>query len=279
MGKGNATGPRTAKGKARSSRNATKHGITSLVPVLPGESKAAWDAHRDAFVKELAPGEQGSIRAFLAERAATIAWRIRRLERYETKRLTAQIEQIEESNLNPRILRKEYPFSDEQKLYDAEFRQNGLQRFIDAVDAGETDGLDAKTLIAVEFVLRDTEEQVFPEGIPGNLLPESLSEQWNTPPDDESWDDQKPYSADQLLAIVNVITSMDILRQKLLVFRHIVTECKAEFAKQEREIRRKKEQSTFHHCMAQNVARYETHLSRQLMGTLKALGWSTETPP
>jgi hypothetical protein len=274
-----STGPRTKTGKARSSRNATKHGITSLVPVLPGESKTAWEAHRDAFMAELAPGERGGIRAFLAERAATIAWRIRRLERYETTRLTADIEKIEESKTRARIS-TEYPFTVEQKLEEAEFNQKGLQRFIDAVNAGETDSSDADTLFVVESVLRDEEKRVFPEGIPPQLLPENLSpEHWNNPPQEEAEDDPAPYSAEQLLAIVNVIASMDILRQKLFVFRKIVTECKAELAKREKEIRRRKEQSTLALFMVENVARYETHLSKQLMGTLKTLGWGTETPP
>jgi hypothetical protein len=39
---GEGGGPNTRQGKAASSRNAVRHGLTSDAPVIPGESLAEW---------------------------------------------------------------------------------------------------------------------------------------------------------------------------------------------------------------------------------------------
>ena len=75
----NATGPRTPEGKERSSQNATKHGLRSERPIVPGEDPAEWDNFRDNIVKDLEPGN--TIEHELAERIALQMWRLRRAAR------------------------------------------------------------------------------------------------------------------------------------------------------------------------------------------------------
>ena len=49
-------GPVTQVGKAISSRNATRHGILSMVPIVPGmEEEADWEAHRAGIFDSLSP--------------------------------------------------------------------------------------------------------------------------------------------------------------------------------------------------------------------------------
>ena len=84
MNKRNAacsTGPRTGDGKSRSSQNALKHGLGSLVPILPGEQVKEWRASHDSIVHSLAPAP--GFEQFLAERVAFCAWRLQRVARYE----------------------------------------------------------------------------------------------------------------------------------------------------------------------------------------------------
>lgn len=51
-----STGPRTAAGKARSSRNATKHGFDSSGIVIRGfECRDEWEAHREGIVASFSP--------------------------------------------------------------------------------------------------------------------------------------------------------------------------------------------------------------------------------
>ncbi|HZO25212.1 MAG TPA: hypothetical protein VFH48_04375 [Chloroflexota bacterium] len=76
------TGPRTAQGKAISSRNNTRHGLRSATPVIPRlESPEAWQQHRAATLERLAPAEP--LEEALAERIALILWRLGRIARYE----------------------------------------------------------------------------------------------------------------------------------------------------------------------------------------------------
>src|SRR4051794_20440728 len=72
------TGPRTPEGKAIASRNATKHGLLSKQPLAtPFESNEEWLAHRDAIVDDLQPRDHAE--TCLAERAASLMWRLRRV--------------------------------------------------------------------------------------------------------------------------------------------------------------------------------------------------------
>jgi hypothetical protein len=94
-----STGPRTAEGKAVVARNATRHGIYSSVPVIPGEDPNAWEAHRAGVVDSLAPA--GLLEVNLAERAALLLWRLQRLARYEAETIAAAMEDVEVPPLPP----------------------------------------------------------------------------------------------------------------------------------------------------------------------------------
>jgi len=74
-------GPRTAAGRARVAGNALTHGISSTRPVVPGEISNDWESHRRATVEALAPA--GAIETGLAERVASVVWRLRRVTMYE----------------------------------------------------------------------------------------------------------------------------------------------------------------------------------------------------
>lgn len=51
-----STGPKSASGKARSSRNALRHGILSAAPVLVGiESRKSWEEHQDLIFDAVKP--------------------------------------------------------------------------------------------------------------------------------------------------------------------------------------------------------------------------------
>jgi len=76
-----STGPRTDGGKAASSRNATRHGILSAVPIVAGERTADLEAFDAALRADLRP--EGAVESLLADRAIACAWRLRRAARAE----------------------------------------------------------------------------------------------------------------------------------------------------------------------------------------------------
>ena len=76
-----STGPRTADGKARSSRNSTVHGLTGKSPILPGEDPASLRALAGQYRDDLHP--KGQVEEDLVERMAVAAYRLRRIARIE----------------------------------------------------------------------------------------------------------------------------------------------------------------------------------------------------
>jgi hypothetical protein len=88
-------GPVTRDGKAIVRWNATRHGISSPAPVVPGlESKDDWQEHRGGILENLSP--VGHLEAILAERVAMLSWRLHRVTRYETEAISLSQERIEE---------------------------------------------------------------------------------------------------------------------------------------------------------------------------------------
>jgi hypothetical protein len=76
-----STGPKTARGKAVSSANATRHGMLSRELLLPHEDPAEFDELLSALIGEL--GAVGTLECTLVERIAVAIWRQRRLVRAE----------------------------------------------------------------------------------------------------------------------------------------------------------------------------------------------------
>ena len=72
-----STGPRSLAGKARSSQNAVKHGLTSMHAMLPGEDPEEFRGLQGAMMSSLKA--QGALENQLVERAASLIWRMRRV--------------------------------------------------------------------------------------------------------------------------------------------------------------------------------------------------------
>jgi hypothetical protein len=88
-------GPKTEAGKEVARWNATRHGIRSPAPVIPGLEKAEdWEAHRDGVLESLSP--EGQLELVLAEQVALLSWRLHRVTRYERETIVLSQEKVEE---------------------------------------------------------------------------------------------------------------------------------------------------------------------------------------
>lgn len=76
------TGPKSARGKANSSRNAQKHGLLSRHLIIAGEDRGEFDTLLATLQTELRP--VGLLEHVLAERIAVTLWRQRRLVKAES---------------------------------------------------------------------------------------------------------------------------------------------------------------------------------------------------
>jgi len=74
-------GPATPEGKARSSQNALKHGLTAQFDVLPGESQDDFDALLDSHLSHYQP--VGFLERELVRTLAITRWRLRRIPTLE----------------------------------------------------------------------------------------------------------------------------------------------------------------------------------------------------
>jgi hypothetical protein len=122
-----STGPRTVLGKARSSGNALKHGLTSTKVVLPGEDQAEFDRMHQSLIAELKP--EGEFEAQLVADIANCVWRLGRARAIETDRLLHSHDLFTSDNAHAkgfdRILR--YTASIERQLNRAHTQLRQLQ--------------------------------------------------------------------------------------------------------------------------------------------------------
>src|SRR5215212_11728305 len=87
-------GPNTQEGKEVVRWNATRHGISSPKPVVPGlEKQEDWESHLEGIMDNLSP--VGHLEVTLAERVALLSWRLHRVTRYETGAIAISQETIE----------------------------------------------------------------------------------------------------------------------------------------------------------------------------------------
>jgi hypothetical protein len=80
-----STGPRTAEGKARSSMNAMRHGLTGRVVVLPSEDLNVYRAFCQDLMADLAP--ETALERQYAQTFCDTQWRLNRARSYEDNML------------------------------------------------------------------------------------------------------------------------------------------------------------------------------------------------
>jgi uncharacterized coiled-coil protein SlyX len=80
-----STGPRSAEGKQRSSRNALRHGLTAQTVVLPTEDPDAYQLHLKSYTGEYNP--KGATESDLVRSLADLSWRLNRVAALETNLL------------------------------------------------------------------------------------------------------------------------------------------------------------------------------------------------
>ena len=89
-----STGPRTRRGKRRSSQNALQHGLTAETVVTNFESIQDYRAFEDALLTEHAP--QTTVGRRLVVRLASLLWRLRRASLIETGLFEIQAKNLDD---------------------------------------------------------------------------------------------------------------------------------------------------------------------------------------
>jgi hypothetical protein len=84
-----AGGPKSPEGKAISSRNAIRHGLTSVSPLLPSEDPAEFEAFQSNVVTQYDPQDAEDTVIVLAY--VDTLWRLRRVPAQESRLITIEV--------------------------------------------------------------------------------------------------------------------------------------------------------------------------------------------
>ena len=270
-------GPNTQEGKEVVRWNATRHGISSPAPVVPGlEKREDWQGHRDGILDNLAP--VGGLEVTLAERIALLTWRLHRVTRYETEAISISQETIEEDiHERDRFLsalrHKGYESTHPEDIrFEAKYYKQvhgALRRFPSLASDKILKGADASSVVwsVLMEAKKALDEDIDVEaldlpGVPENAMIEELP----------------AMKAADVRGCVDAIAAHASLNpDDLLEVAEYKAGCEARHAairkeEVERDISRKaRERILPDEKTLEKIARYEAHLSRQLYQALHEL--------
>ena len=125
-------GPKSNEGRASSSKNSLKHGLTAKGVLLPNEDAAALAELGDALGAELNP--QGAVESFLVDRIIALSWRLQRLGKIEAGILGWQ--HLSALSRHAKAQAYEQTFGSLNEETIAEPRRLELQKHLDSANGG-----------------------------------------------------------------------------------------------------------------------------------------------
>jgi hypothetical protein len=180
-------GPITQEGKEVVKWNATRHGIRSPAPVVPGvERKEDWEEHREGVLESLQP--EAHLEEVLAERVALLSWRLHRVTRYETETIALSQEKLEDDLAEKRrfgsyLVGSTHPEDVRSDLQDARRFQRIIKQLPKLSDDKRLSGPNAAGVLDLVWGQTDeeleAEEVQFPKEIPDWAGLEEYMAEWD----------------------------------------------------------------------------------------------------
>jgi hypothetical protein len=271
-------GPKTEEGKEVVRWNATRHGIRSPAPVVPGvERKEDWIEHRDGVLESLSP--VGHLETMLAERVALLSWRLHRVIRYETESIALFQEQAEDDladrrRFGSRVLGAAHPEDVRSNLKAARSDYRLLKRLPKLEDDKHLSSLDADTILWAVMEITDRVAE-------GEVAPEELLEEISipgVPENTQEWEDYDGWTAGAVRAGIEAIAAAtdeqpeELLEVATDAARKDIIGKKQATEQVERDLERMSRERLLPDEKAlEKVARYEAHLSRGLYKAMHEL--------
>jgi hypothetical protein len=270
-------GPNTQEGKEVVRWNATRHGISSPAPVIPGLEKTEdWQEHWYGILDNLSP--VGHLEVTLAERVALLSWRLHRVTRYETGAIVTSQERIEDdihdrdrflSAIRHKGLETTHPEDIRFEAKHYKQAHSALRRFPSLESDKTLKGADASSVVwgVLMEAKRAAEEEIDEEaldlpGVPEDAMIEELPA-------------MKVADVRGCVEAIAAHASLD--PDDLLEVATYEAGCEGRHAairkeEVEREISRKvRERILPDEKTLEKISRYEAHLSRQLYHALHEL--------
>jgi hypothetical protein len=274
---GPSGGPKTEEGKEVARWNATRHGIRSPAPVVPGVEKSEdWEEYRDGMLEDLAP--LGSLELALAERVTLLSWRLHRVTHYETETIARSQERVVEDLRDRRGSSFGYGYSSRGPAHPedalaapkvARRTERLLKKFPDYPDDRKLSGPDANAVLWAVAGRVDDEVDLEELELPG--VPE-----WAGLYEDISeWDGWSVGLVRECLSVIASAAGEDL--EELMVgakerARLDVISAKHEAERVEEQLSNmRRERLLPDEKTLEKVSRYEAHLSRLMFKTLHEL--------
>ena len=89
-------GPKTSAGKAKSSRNAIKHGLFAQVIVLSNENAQAFDELTEDFIRRFEPRD--GVELSIVEQMVAATWRLSRCWEMQTQTLNLEMQKDQDED-------------------------------------------------------------------------------------------------------------------------------------------------------------------------------------
>jgi hypothetical protein len=267
-------GPRTEEGKEVVRWNATRHGIRSPAPVIPGvEKKEEWEEHRDGVIESLSP--VGHLEEVLAERMALLSWRLHRVIRYETESIALFQEKADDDLAKERRFESgpDRPEAVRGNAKSDEQDYKLLKRFSKMKDDKRLSSFDADIII---WGAMECADKVAEGEVDSLELLESIS----VPglPDSDSWEGYEGWTAGLVRAVIEKVAKAtdeepeELLEATIRSAKWKAERSKLEAEKVELDLRNMaRERLLPDEKTLEKVARYEAHLSRLFYKTLHEL--------
>jgi hypothetical protein len=267
-------GPITQEGKEVVRWNATRHGIRSPAPVVPGvEKQEDWEEHRDGVLESLQP--EGHLELVMAERVALLSWRLNRVVRYETESIALYQERAEDDLARERRFGSgpEHPEAVRANAKSAREEHRLLKRFAKMKDEKVLSSFDADLVIwgAVECADKVAEGEADPEELLGSVSVSGL-------PDSDSWEGYEGWTAGLVRAVIEKVAQAtdeepeELLEAAARSARWKADRSKLEAEKVELDLKNMARARLLpNEKILEKVGRYEAHLSRGLYKALHEL--------
>jgi hypothetical protein len=267
-------GPVSQEGKEVVRWNATRHGIRSPAPVVPGAEKAEdWEEHRDGVLESLSP--EGHLETVLAERVALYSWRLNRVIRYETESIALYQERVEDDLARERRFESgpDHPEAVRGNAKSAREEHRLFKRFAKMEDEKVISSFDADLVIwaAMECAGKVAEGEVDPEELLGSVTVSGL-------PDSDCWEGYEGWTAGLVRTVIEKVAKAtdeepeELLEAAVRDARWKAERTRLEAEKVERQLQNmSRERLLPDDKTLEKVARYEAHLSRGLYKALHEL--------
>jgi hypothetical protein len=258
-------GPVTQEGKEMVRWNATRHGIRSPAPVVPGvERNEDWEEHREGILESLSP--EGHLEYVLAERVALLSWRLHRVTRYETETIVLSQEKVEDDLADKRrfgsyLLGPNHPQDVRGAVQDTLRAERLIKRFPKLPNDKRLSGPDAAGIL--DLVWGQTDEEVQAEEV---HLPEEIPDWAGLEGDMAEWDGWTVSLVRDCISAIAAVAGEDqeeLIEAATERARLDIITAKSAAERVERDLATmSRERLLPDEKTLEKVARYEAHLSR-----------------